>query len=81
VINNTGDGDAVKEPVSITVTGGLLGLINKTVTKEVDLKAGESTEIQTGMIFGLGSINIAVTTPNDDETKTGTQIIIFTLVK
>jgi hypothetical protein len=81
MINNTGDGDAVKEPVSITVTGGLFGLINKTTTKEVDLKAGEAFEVKTGIIFGLGNINIAVTTPYDEETRTGTQIIIFTLVK
>ncbi|UCD13183.1 MAG: carboxypeptidase regulatory-like domain-containing protein [Thermoplasmatales archaeon] len=80
-INNTGDGDASKEPVTIIVTGGILGFINKTITKEVDIKVGESTKVKTGIIFGLGGIDITVTTPHDEEAATGTQIIIFTLVK
>jgi hypothetical protein len=66
--------------VTITVIGGIFGFINKTVTREVDVKSGESTKISTGILFGLGGISITVTTPHDDETATGTQIIIFTLV-
>jgi len=79
-INNTGEGDASKELVTITVTGGIFGFINKTVTREVDIKAGESTKVNTGIILGLGGIHITVTTPHDEESATGTQIIIFTLV-
>jgi hypothetical protein len=79
-IVNTGDGDASKESVSITVTGGIIGLINKTVTREVDVKSGESTKVSTGILLGLGKIQITVTTPHEEELATGTQIIIFTIV-
>ena len=44
-------------------------------------KAGESSSVKTGLIIGLGGINIIVTTPHDEEEAKGTQIVIFTIVK
>lgn len=72
--------------LGLTVTGGILGLINKNVSDTVASLAidGEAT-ISSGLIFGLGAVEIVATVTcaegsSDEETADGTQIIIFTNV-
>jgi len=86
-IKNTGDASATNVSWSITVTGGLLGFIDKTVNGTIASLAvdAESDPLKTGIFFGLGKIAVEVTATcdegsSDSETKTGTQIIIFTII-
>ena len=86
-IKNTGDAAATDVAWSITVTGGFLGRIDKTVEDTIASLAvdEESDPLSTGLFFGLGKIAIEVTAvcnegSSDSETETGTQIIIFTRI-
>jgi hypothetical protein len=80
IINN-GDNDAKDIDIEINVVGGLFGLINKQAYDTIDVLAGESKTVSTGLIFGLGKINIIVKTNFEEKTVEGTQIIIFTTIK
>ena len=61
-VSNIGDNDANNVQWSITVTGGLLKMVNKTATGTVaTLAAGISTPISSGTFIGFGKINIAIT--------------------
>ena len=57
---NNGVGDADNTAWRITVTGGFLGLVNKTTVGTIDVLAGESQEISSDLFFGLGPISITV---------------------
>ena len=81
VIKNDGELDASEVDWSITVTGGIFGLINKTVTGNISsLPAGEEVIVKSGLLLGIGSINITVQAESEIKTATGKQIIIFTTV-
>ena len=80
-ITNDGLGDAIGVPWEIRVTGGILGMINVTKTGTIDLLAGETQSISTGLFFGLGSITITVEVGVIEETAEGTQLIILSMVK
>lgn len=80
IIKNTGDVDANYVKWEIHVEGGVLGFINKTVNGTVDIKAGESQKVSSGMLFGLGEIDVKVTVVNEEKIATGTQIIILTII-
>ncbi|HVQ01409.1 MAG TPA: hypothetical protein VMT57_07835 [Candidatus Thermoplasmatota archaeon] len=61
-IQNTGDVDAQNVTYSMTVTGGLLGRINKTASGTDALLAAHATyPISIPMFFGFGKINIMIT--------------------
>ncbi|GAH60117.1 unnamed protein product, partial [marine sediment metagenome] len=83
---NIGDIAATDVAWSITVTGGLLGRINKTVEDTIaSLAVGEESVLETGIFFGLGKIAIEVTVTcdegaSDEETVNGMHIIIFTSI-
>lgn len=87
IVKNTGNADATDVLWNISVTGGILKLIDVAVE---DTLAGlavdeESEPLKTGLFFGLGKIAIDVTVTcdegfSDSETATGMQIIIFTRV-
>jgi len=86
-IKNIGDAAATNVNWSITVKGGIFGFIRKTVDGIIPTLAvdAESDPLNTGMLFGFGEIVIEVAATcdegvSDSETKTGTQIIIFTKV-
>jgi len=86
-IKNTGNAAATNVTWSISVTGGLLGFINKTVEDTIASLAvdEESDPLKTGIFFGLGEITVEVTVTcdegvSDEEIATGTQIIIFTRI-
>jgi hypothetical protein len=79
-ITNNGLGDAIDVPYEVTVTGGLLGLINKTINGTINIEAGESETISTGLLLGIGGIEIVVTVGVKEESAEGMQLFIFTLV-
>ncbi len=80
VIKNNGTIDATNIPWQIYVEGGMLGLINKTWNGTIDIPAGESVTVKTGMLFGFGTISIIARVAGEEQTATGTQIIILSLV-
>lgn len=62
-IRNIGDYDFTDVSWSISVAGGMLGLINRTVTGTIPtLKAGDSKLVRAIPIFGFGKVEIIVTT-------------------
>ena len=79
-LTNNGLGDAVQAPYEMTVTGGILGLINKTVNGTIDIDAGATESISSGLLFGLGGIEITVKVGIKEVTAEGTQFLIFSLV-
>jgi subtilisin family serine protease len=81
VITNNGTINLTNVIWQIQVKGGILGLINKTVNGTVDIKAGESKTLPTGMLLGLGSLNISAQVGAIKKTAKGTQFIIFSMVK
>jgi subtilisin family serine protease len=80
VITNNGTANLTNITWQLQVKGGILGLINKTVNGTVDIKAGESKTMSTGMLFGLGGISISARVSVIEKTAKGTQIIIFSMV-
>jgi hypothetical protein len=80
-ITNSGLGDAIGVPWEITVKGGILGRIDKTVNGTIDIPVGGSKTVETGMLFGLGPITITAKVADVEQTATGKQFIIFSLVK
>ncbi|MCX6672102.1 MAG: FG-GAP repeat protein, partial [Euryarchaeota archaeon] len=80
-ITNTGTINVSGVPWLIHVEGGILGRINKTVNGTIDIPVGESKTVGTGMLFGFGAISITAKVADEEQTATGTQIIIFSMVK
>jgi hypothetical protein len=81
IITNNGASDATDISWQIHVEGGMLGMINKTVNGTFDIPAGESATVKTGMILGFGAISIVARVADEEQTATGTQLIIFSMVK
>jgi large repetitive protein len=81
VITNNGTMDIANVSWQIHVEGGILGMINKTVNGTVDIQAGKSVSVKTGMLLGFGAISIVARVADEEQTSTGTQIIIFSMVK
>ena len=85
-IANTGTGPATNVNWTMTVTGGILGFINKTATGTIaSLAAGAEETVKSGLLLGLGAIDIIATAEcdedsSDQDTGSGTQLIIFTKV-
>jgi hypothetical protein len=57
------------------------GKINKTVNGTVDIPAGKSVTVKTGILLGFGAISITAKVADEEQTATGTQLIIFSMVK
>ena len=81
IFGNNGSNDALIESWEITVQGGFLGRINKKMNGTIDIPAGGFKTIGTGMLFGFGAITITAKVADVEQTATGTQIIIFSMVK
>jgi hypothetical protein len=75
IINTTG------VPYWIHVEGGILGRINKTMNGTIDIPAGDTVTVSTGMLLGFGAISITAKVADEEQTATGTQFIIFSMVK
>jgi subtilisin family serine protease len=81
VITNDGTIDFTNVSWQIHVDGGLYWMINKTKNGIIDISKGKSTTVSTGMLLGLGSISITTWVAGVEKIATGTQLIIFSMVK
>ena len=83
-VKNIGDVDANNLEYTMTVTGGILKLINKTVPGSKTVLASGATEaIGSGLILGLGPITIEITANADNAaevTVTKTAFVLGILV-
>lgn len=61
-IKNIGDSEFTNVNWSISVVGGMLGLINITATGTITLEANSSKIVRALPVFGLGKIQVTVTT-------------------
>jgi hypothetical protein len=86
LVKNTGDADATDVSVTLTVTGGILGRIDKTVTQDIaSLTIGQEVTVTTeGLIFGFGAISLSATAtctaaqpPSVTKTGAGKVILVF----
>ena len=80
-ITNTGLVNATNIYWQIHVEGGILGRINKTMNGTIDILTGETKTVGTGIFLGFGPISITAQVANKEQTATGTQIIVFTIIK
>jgi len=80
-IENNGTINSVSVPYWIYVQGGILGSINITVNGIVDVPAGGTKTVWTGLLFGFGALTITAKVAYVEKTTKGTQLIIFTIVK
>ena len=85
-VKNIGTEEAVNVNVTITVTGGILGRINKTTTMVIPTIGidQEVTATTDGVIFGFGKITLSATAtcpeatpPEVSKTTTGRILIVF----
>jgi len=81
VMTNNGTTDITNVTWQIHVEGGILGMINKTKNGTIDIPARGSKTVSTGMLLGLGAINISARVAGIEKTAKGTQFIIFSMVK
>jgi len=80
-ITNDGTLDAEEVTWEINVKGGIRNQIDKTKNGVIDVKAGSSKRVSTGLFFGLGAIDITATIDGEIITAQGKQLIILTLIK
>lgn len=80
IITNNGTVDANDISWQIHVEGGILGLINQTTNGTVDIPVGGKATVSL-LFLGFGPITITVNIENEEQTTTGTQLIIFSIVK
>jgi len=80
-ITNDGASDANDIPWLIHVEGGILGKINKTVDGTVDIPAGKSVTVKTGLLLGFGAISIIANVAGKEQTAEGMQILVFSMIK
>ena len=81
VITNNGTTPLSTITWQLQVIGGIFGKINKTINGTVDIPAGKSVTVKTGTLLGFGAISIIAKVAGEEQTATGTQIIIFSMVK
>jgi len=81
VITNKGITDVTNVNWQIQVDGGLYWMINKTKDGTIDIPAGKSKTISSGLLLGLGSINISGRVSVIEKMVNGTQLLIFSMVK
>jgi hypothetical protein len=79
VITNEGTTDANDIPWQIHVDGGILKMINKTVNGTIDIPAGKSVTVKTGILLGFGAISITAKVADEEKTVTGTVFLFFVL--
>ena len=80
-ITNTGAVNATNVPWSLQVKGGILKLINKSMSGTVNISSGQTVTVATLKVFGLGAITITAKVADEEKTAKGTQLLIFSMVK
>jgi hypothetical protein len=78
---NVGTGDATAVEWNMHVGGGMKGLINKTTNGTIDIAAGKSGIVKSGVFFGLGKIFMTATVGGGIIEKEGKHLLIFSMVK
>jgi len=78
VITNNGATAVNDVAWQIQVQGGLFGIINKTKSGTVDIPAGTSITVSSGLILGLGRITINTEVAGDEKTASG--FVLFFVV-
>jgi hypothetical protein len=79
-ITNSGDGDAIEVPYEVTVTGGLLGMINHTINGTIDILSGTTETLKITPILGLGPIQVTAKVGYVEETIEGFHLLLFSLL-
>ncbi len=79
-ITNNGPADVVDIPWQLSVSGGIFGFINTTVSGTIDVPAGTTKTVGTGVFFGLGSFSVAAKIADEEYSRTGMQLIVFSLI-
>jgi hypothetical protein len=77
VIKNNGTTDMSGVDWQLHVYGGVWKVVTKTGT--VDIAAGRSKRVATGLLFGLGSISITAKVADLEKDATGTILLFFVL--
>lgn len=80
-IKNNGIANLTNVSYELNVKGGILGLINKTIKGWINITAGETIPIEKIMVFGFGPITITAKVADEEQIMTGTQLVIFSIVK
>ena len=80
-ITNSGTTRATVTDWHIQVEGGIFGKINEMINGTVDISAGETKTVGTGLFFGIGSISIVAKVADEEKTTAGTHLFIFSIVK
>jgi subtilisin family serine protease len=80
VITNNGKSDLTNLRWEIHADGGLYWMINKTKNGTIDIPAGESITVKTGMLLGLGALSIRARIAHIEKFANGTQLFFFTMV-
>jgi len=81
IIKNTGTLTATNVTWKLQVNGGILGLINKVLNGIIDIPAGNSTTVGTGVFLGFGPITIKVTVAGETKTAQGVYLFIISRVR
>jgi len=81
IITNNDTVNASGVEWQIHVEGGILGLINKTINGTIDVAAGKSKTVGTGLFFGLGPIAITANVADEEKTAEGIYLFIFSIMK
>jgi hypothetical protein len=78
ILTNQGTIDAIVVPWQISIKGGLIQLINKTINGTIDVPVGKSETISTGLFLGFGELDITIQVWNNKEVYKGKQFVFFT---
>jgi hypothetical protein len=80
VVTNIGVEEVSDVDVELHVQGGLLGMINQTVTDTFDIPTGETKTVSTGMFFGFGTLGITAIADNEEVTVEGLHFFVLSLI-
>jgi hypothetical protein len=79
-ITNNGMVPVNEVPWLLHVGGGILKLMNKTINGTTDITAGATISVRI-MMVGLGPITISAKVADEEQTATGFQFIVISMVK
>jgi len=80
-IANNGTANANDVVWQVHIEGGIFHLINHTMNGTVDIAAGETKTVGTGIFLGLGSIQVSVMVGDETKDAEGTQLFILSILK